>query len=91
MRVRSAVDIVICSVSDSLAQLALVLLGPRGDRRWPVLEDLSGDLPASRLEFVIPRAPGMEVVHTRRSGTEVLFVRRYTGLMPEQNVTASST
>jgi hypothetical protein len=33
----------------------------------------------------------MEVVHTHGSGTGVPFVRRYTGFLPEQNVTASST
>jgi hypothetical protein len=60
----SAASVVSSSVPGSLAQLALsrlrrclLLLGPRGDRRWPVLEDLSGDLPASHLEFVIPLAP----------------------------------
>jgi hypothetical protein len=35
--------------------------------------------------------PGVEVVHTRGSGTGVPFVRGYTGFLPEQNVTASST
>jgi hypothetical protein len=33
----------------------------------------------------------VEVVHTRGSGTGVPFVRGYTGFLPEQNVTASST
>jgi hypothetical protein len=48
-------------------------------------------VPASRLEFVIPWAPGVEVVHTRGNGTGVPFVRGYTGFLPEQNVTASRT
>jgi hypothetical protein len=59
--------------------------------RWRSLSLLLQRSPASRLEFVIPWAPGVEVVHTRGSRTGVLFVRRYTGFLPEQNVTASST
>jgi hypothetical protein len=37
------------------------------------------------------RPSGVEVVHTRGSGTGVPFVRGYTGFLPEQNVTASRT
>jgi hypothetical protein len=35
---------------------------------------LSERLTVSRLEFVVSRAPSMEVVHTRRNGTGVPFV-----------------
>jgi hypothetical protein len=37
------------------------------------------------------RPSGVEVVHTRGNGTGVPFVGEYTGFLPEQNVTASST
>jgi hypothetical protein len=50
----------------------LLQLSCRPGRRS--LSLLSGLLPVSRLEFVIPWAPGMEVVHTRGNGTGVPFV-----------------
>jgi hypothetical protein len=43
------------------------------------------------LEFVIPRAPGVEVVHTRGNGTGVPFVKEHNGFLPKQNVTSSRT
>jgi hypothetical protein len=44
-----------------------------------------------RLEFVILRAPGVEVVHTRGNGTGVPFVKEHNGFLPKQNVTSSRT
>jgi hypothetical protein len=44
-RVRSAVDVVICSVPGSLAQLALALPPTPPTAARPIREDLSGDLP----------------------------------------------
>jgi hypothetical protein len=59
--------------------------------RWRSLSLLPQRSSASRLKFVIPRGPSVEVVHTRGNGTGVPFVRGYTGFLPEQNATASRT
>jgi hypothetical protein len=58
--------------------------------RWRSLSLLLGRRQAARSSSS-RGPPGMEVVHTRGSGIGVPFVRRYTGFLPEQNVTASST
>jgi hypothetical protein len=55
-------------------------------------EGFSADETVGAIWSLLSRRPsGVEVVHTRGSGTGVPFVRGYTGFLPEKNVTASRT